>query len=101
MLNRPMWLGYVLMALACSSCGSQRCDHIHYVLPNGYRGAFLIYNEREDGIELRPNKGQITCVIPNTGVLRVKGKGPFYEWHSTTASFANGVPIPIASESED
>jgi hypothetical protein len=37
-------------------------------------------------------------VIPDSGILRVKGDGPFYGWHRLKASFVNGDIIPIGVE---
>src|SRR5262249_9604745 len=52
---------------------------------------------------LRYKDGCYTCIIPENGILHVKGKGPFYRWHSTTATFASGNSIPEGTErlSED
>jgi hypothetical protein len=80
-------------------CQSQS-GRVHFIVPNGYRGAVLIYTNQPDGITLEVRDGRYVCEIPETGILRIKGNGPFYKWHSTTASFANGDPILLAHEPE-
>jgi hypothetical protein len=68
---------------------------IHFVLPEGYRGGLLIRTDRNDGVELKAANGVFTCPIPAEGILSIKGKGPFFEWHRVQASYANGDSIPI------
>jgi hypothetical protein len=74
---------------------------IHYVLPNGYRGAFMVITGQPDGVEPRGHNGRYICNVPESGVLRVRGKGPFDGWHSITAAYSNGEVIPIEMEVDD
>jgi hypothetical protein len=45
--------------------------------------------------------GVYRCLIPESGILKVQGKGPFYQWHRTEACFANGTDIPIVRPDEE
>jgi len=85
------------MFLAITGCQS-RSDHIHFVIPDGFRGAIVIYINQPDGIRLKKNAGVYTCTIPDNGILKLADKGPFYEWHEVSAAFTNGDPIPVAHE---
>src|SRR5207245_2469197 len=73
---------------------------LHITVPNGYRGAFIVYTGDPAGIELREVKGTYSCNIPESGVLRIRGEGPFYAWHGLKVSFANGDNIPISTENK-
>jgi hypothetical protein len=70
---------------------------VHFIIPIGYRGAFLVHTGQSSGVLLQEKDGVVTCVIPKSGVLDVRGDGPFYYWHTVRASFDNGTPIPIGS----
>jgi hypothetical protein len=73
---------------------------VHYVVPDGFQGAILIYYDTPDGITLKKDNDQYTIRVPSTGVLRIRGKGPFFGWCSLTASYENGRNIPVAYEPE-
>jgi hypothetical protein len=88
------------LALGCHT----RTTRIDYVLPNEYRGAFIIYTNSAGGITLprAVNNGLevVTCSIPRTGVLYVCDDYPFYRWHRVQARFENGEPLPVASKGD-
>jgi hypothetical protein len=88
---------YLLLVLIFPGCQS-RSEHLHYVLPNDFRGAIVIFTERADGETLPKEGNRYICRIPANGMLQVKGKGPCYQWHTTSAAFENGQVIPVANE---
>jgi len=88
------------VTLSCLGC-ARRSPTIHYVLPDNYRGAFIVYTSRPEGTSLINKDGTYVCTIPNSGILEVKDEGPFYSWHGTTASFASGDEIVIASHEDN
>jgi hypothetical protein len=63
------------------------------VIPKGFRGAFLIYTNQAAGVEPERAGVTYTLVIPESGVLRIKGAGPFSQWHDSVASFQDGPPL--------
>ncbi len=87
----------IVLALLWVGC-LQKTPQIHYVLPNGFCGAFIIYTERPNGMRMEASGARYTYVIPETGVLELQGKGPFYGWHTTSASFEDGTVIPAGTE---
>ena len=99
MFRPVMHLLTVCTLFLIGGCES-RSDHIHYLVPNGFRGKIVIYVNQPDGVSLKKTNGRFTCVIPDDGVLRISDKGPFFEWHETSASFINGDPIAVADEPE-
>jgi hypothetical protein len=58
----------------------------------------LIYTNQPDGVSLEPKDGCYEITIPSNGILKVRGPGPFYQWHTLSASFANGGPLPVAND---
>ncbi len=91
----PMLSALILCLAGCS----RESGTVHFVFTAGYRGAFIIYTSKADGITIDDSPETThMCVIPPSGILHVKGKGPFYKWHGTTAAFDNGESIPMASQ---
>jgi hypothetical protein len=74
--------------------------NIHLVVPAAFQGAILIHTKASDGVPLIPQGGTYIVTVPEDGVLRVHGDGPFYEWHTVTASFSNGDPLPYPNPDE-
>jgi hypothetical protein len=95
---RVTLLGTAAIALS-AVCGCHRfvtSPHVHYVVPIGFRGAIVVYTNDAAGTSLPSQKNSYTCIVPETGILRLREKGPFYSWHTTSASFADGTSIPVA-----
>jgi hypothetical protein len=80
--------------MAMSGCAKQS-PTVHFVLPDGYRGAFAIQKGQSDGIVLEQRNNVYVCRIPACGLLKVKAEKPFSDWHGLTASFDSGETIPI------
>ena len=92
---------FAFLAAMLGVGGCQRkSPSIHFVLPNGYRGAFLIRSDQADGSELQEKAGRYTFIIPESGTLKIQGAGPFYDWHSVSASFVGGEVISVPNEPE-
>ena len=92
----PLLAVFILMMAGCES----RSDHIHFVVPDGFRGAIIIYPNQPEGLSLKKKNGRYICVVPDNGMLRISDKGPFFRWNSLSASFVNGDPIVVAQEPE-
>jgi hypothetical protein len=73
---------------------------VHFVLPDGYRGAFAIMPDDPDGIELKQTGGRYVIPIPEGGVLKIKGHDPFRSYLNT-ASFASGELIWVSKRIDD
>jgi hypothetical protein len=86
-----------LTLCALAGCGPA---HVHFVLPDDFRGAFAIMPDQPDGIELRKTEGCYVIPIPETGILRIKGDGPFGSYLAT-ASFDSGMPIWSSKRIDD
>jgi hypothetical protein len=95
--REPLMVFGILSSIGCSA----KSPEVRYVLPNDYRGAFVVYTGQADGVSLERTGQRYTVIIPPKGILRVKEKAPFYDWHTTTASFSTGDVIPIGNDEMD
>lgn len=68
------------------------------VVPDGYRGPVRLIIDRRQGVEVPLVDGKYTYRIPETGTLVIKDDSPFRQWHSMTAVYSSGKPIPIDHE---
>ena len=75
-------------------CPKQAHD-VCFVLPNGYRGPFVIQTRSNKGVEIEKTDGVFFVLIPESGVLYVKERGPFYDWMKVSAKYENNVQIPV------
>ena len=66
---------------------------VHFILPDGYRGAFRIVVDPV-GLDVKPTNGTYVFRIPVGGILRVKSARPFRRWHEETAAYNDGTTIP-------
>jgi len=87
-------LGFLVCLNACERTG----EPVYFVVPNNYRGAFKLVVDEKDGIIMAAQDGRFTCVIPQSGVLKVKTNKPLLVWHRISASYADGTSIPLIGE---
>src|SRR5206468_1761434 len=69
------------------------------VIPNGYRGPVKLVVDRREGVDIPATEGAYRFIVPPGGTLPIKDAGPFHQWHTLTAVFANGGRIPHQYES--
>lgn len=96
MRNKTLWFLTLILLTGCQS----KPNKVHFVFPDGFRGALLIYYDTSDGVVFRKSNGGYRVVVPSTGIMRIQGDGPFFRMGPLTASFADGTEIPIAWEPE-
>jgi hypothetical protein len=68
------------------------------VVPDGYKGPLRLIIDKEQGIEIPLEDGEYIYRYAENGTLMIKDASPFRHWHSLTAIYANGKPIPIDHE---
>lgn len=56
---------------SCADAQTQSDPEIHFVLPNGFVGAFKLVLDRETGVDMKLKNGRYTLEIPNNGVLKI------------------------------
>jgi hypothetical protein len=90
--NMRMLLASLTLALLPTFVGCNLGEGlpIHFVVPNGFRGEIRIIEDPGNG-EILPKHGRwIICVLPATGILKVKSLKPFLAVHEETACYADG-----------
>ena len=66
---------------------------IHYIIPDNFRGEFSFVQDWR-GIAIEQTDGKYIITIPLEGILKVRDTKPLFGRHETTASYADGTPIP-------
>src|SRR6185295_17716779 len=74
----------------CAGCGVGSGAPLHFVLPDGFKGAIQIVGDPNQGLAVREEAGRFTYVIPPDGKLRVQSLEPFTQWHKESAAFQSG-----------
>jgi hypothetical protein len=67
---------------------------VHFILPDGYIGAFRIILDEGHGIDVKVEGGRYIYRIPENGELKVKSFEPFMKTHKETAAYRSGKEIP-------
>jgi hypothetical protein len=67
---------------------------IHFLLPDGYVGAFKLVLDKETGSEMTLENGRYILDIPRSGILKIKSFRPFAGLHEMSAFYKNGTRIP-------
>ena len=83
-----------ILLLTVTGCGFRSGPLVHFVLPDGYHGAFYLICDPANGLVVSAREGQFTVAIPAGGRLRVRDFRFLKSWHQETAMFANGASIP-------
>jgi hypothetical protein len=63
---------------------------VRIVLPEGFRGEFLIVRDREKGQDLKLQDGEWLFEIPASGVLVINDDHPFCMWHQERFAYSDG-----------
>jgi hypothetical protein len=70
-----------------------RISDVCFVVSDGFRGAFVLLEDKHNGVRLKSDGGRLTITIPEDGVLRVRSLKEFPGMYRPVATFANGTPI--------
>lgn len=85
----------VFCAMALSGCyEGQRGLAVLMVVPDGFRGPFTIV-ENPGGSAISLDGSRYVHRLPTNGVLRVRARRGFEEWHLTSPQFASGQSLPV------
>ena len=107
MFRRKLIWTTLLIAATCAAvvagalrgCIPPATPRANFVLPQGYRGVFVIKTQRPGGADPEVKPGEYLYQIPESGVVEISGKGHFFRWHQHTASYLDGSTI--VSEGRD
>jgi hypothetical protein len=87
-----------IACLVLVGCGPFIGPPVHFVLPDGYRGAFYLIHDPTKGVTITKRDGRFTLTIPEGGRLRVRDFAFVQRWHQETAAFVTGVPIGTSDD---
>jgi hypothetical protein len=72
-MARSNYLSLLLVPLV--GCSHQP-NQVHFLVPNGYRGAFAVRPDDPHGQELKKGKGTFIIRVPESGTFEMKGYDP-------------------------
>lgn len=65
-------------------------------VPSGFRGVILlVVDSRAPAVATNPS-GVRVYEVPESGVLAIPTAAPFQEWHSLSARYSDGAPLPVS-----
>lgn len=68
---------------------------VHFVLPDGYRGAFKIIEDADNRANpVTISDDVVTVSVPFDGIVKVTDVGFLTKWHSQKATYSNGRSLP-------
>lgn len=84
----------MLGTLLLAGCGGRTGPPVELVAPKGFTGTvWLILDPNGQDIPLVD--GRYRIVVPPDGVLWVRSHQPLEQWHSFSAMYDDGTPIPL------
>lgn len=85
--------GSLMLALVVGGCSTRDGDPVHYVLPDGYRGPFVIIADGQDDGGYHYDGTKHVYSIPASGVLHVTTAKPIELDHRVSAEYVSGMKI--------
>src|SRR5438874_300501 len=74
--------------LSVARCDHSTSVHIHFIVPTGYRGVFVITRDEHSSTRPSTSGEKIVYTIPPSGVLSIADDAPLRAWHTELAAFA-------------
>ena len=90
----------VASLLLIASCRSSTPSTLHFVIPDGFRGAFSV---GWDGSASAPPREaeRLILRIPEDGDLLIPDTSPLASWHTTSAATHSGRSLPVQAGQGD
>ncbi|PCH54322.1 MAG: hypothetical protein COC21_04975 [Verrucomicrobiales bacterium] len=92
-LNKMLALFFVLMISGCVQ--QEETPTIHYVIPQGFEGVFLIYEDKLNGQSTQIIDNQLTLYVNDNGKLPVVSLAYMSRLHRWRCRFNDGAEISI------
>jgi hypothetical protein len=86
-------------AVLLSGCSAGSGPPVELIVPKGFTGTVWLILD-PDAREIPLVDGRYRVVVPPDGVLRVPSHGPFEQWHSFSARYDDGTPIPSSYDGD-
>lgn len=77
-----------------TSCGDDGIT-LRYVVPTGYRGVFIIQEDKASSVVLKKQSGVVEVHIPSNGHLRVHSAKYIGAWHNPEAIYDDGSKLAV------
>ena len=86
-------------AFLLAGCSGSSGPPVELVVPKGFTGTVWLMLD-PDGQDISLVNGRYQIVVPAGGVLRVRSFRPLEQWHSFSARYDDGTPIPWEHSSD-
>jgi hypothetical protein len=87
---------YALILLLLISAG---CDQsgapVEFIVPNGFSGPVWVVEDAQRGRPIPKVGSRYRIEVPENGVVRVSSTQPLRQWHSESARYTDGTPLPV------
>lgn len=83
-------LAMYLLLFAPPASGSP----VTFILPNGFKGVFVLKIDGVNGIVPRENNSVIQIKVPNNGILFIQSRDFLRKFRVTSALYESGISIP-------
>jgi hypothetical protein len=83
----------VFAVLLTAGCGGSSGPPVELVVPKGFIGTVWLLLD-PDGQDIPLVDGRYRISVPADGILRVRSHQPMEQWHSFSARYDDGTPIP-------
>jgi hypothetical protein len=80
--------------LAIAGCSDSLDRPIHFVLPDGFTGPFIIVSDSKYPDRIRKLNDRYELSIPTSAILRTNNTDIFNRWHKKSASYRSSQPFP-------
>jgi hypothetical protein len=78
------------LVFSCSEGGKQ----IHLIVPVGFRGAFLVQIDPQNGKDWGNSNDEWVVNVPAERVVKLNTDKPFLKWHATLVTYHDGKNLP-------
>jgi hypothetical protein len=89
-----IYIALALLFLSNFACSS-RPTQVVFNIPKGFRGLFLLSEDKASGASLHPKDDEFTIEVPNNGRIVVSNLAPLSDWHKERALFKDGAMVTI------
>jgi hypothetical protein len=85
----------LVLLIPVAGCGGKSRNTIHFRLPVGFRGFFVVKATDTPCQEcvIREKNGDVTYIVPQNGIVEVESINLFEQWHRTTAEDTEKKPM--------
>jgi hypothetical protein len=83
-----------ILFITVSGCSPQKGLPVHFVVPDGYRGAVYFTLDPTNGVAVPVTNGEFLVTIPASGKLAVRSFDFILGYHIISSQYASGQLLP-------